>query len=94
MFVVELSLGLLVGAVLPPYLVEQKRVRFIAVVLGMVVAGVIILSLPAQLSLRVGVILGIFLGLSLSITVLGREDAKTTNRPSEPPTPDFTEHTP
>ena len=83
MFVVELCLGLFVGAVTPGFLIVRRGLRTGAGMFGIGVLSIVILSLPLELSVRVAIVLGLMAGFVVTATIV-RANGSQTAEPTEP----------
>jgi hypothetical protein len=91
MFIIDLTLGMLAGSLIPGWLALRHNFRLGAAALLLAVVSIIILSVPLDLSARVGVVIGLALGLCITGAVVRSgspaNDASTQVGPSKPENP-------
>lgn len=71
-FIVEMTFGLVAGAVGGTFALYRWRIHYPYALLAAVVIAILVASLPLTLSLRVGVIAGWLSGFAVGGSLLGR----------------------
>jgi hypothetical protein len=84
-FVIDLTLGMLAGSLIPSWLVLRQNLRDGVAAFGIAAVSIVILALPFDLSARAGTVTGLALGFFVAWTVIRSGSSTQESQGAAPP---------